>query len=156
MGTVSAAPELAKGPQPLELSPATAVWHAFLLRKAAQRVTGMVEEVLHPYGLTIRHFNLLNVIQAEPGQNQRGVGERLRIDRTTVVALADDLERAGLLERRRGNDRRMFALHLTPTGQDRLTELAELTTTVHEKFLANLSPDERELLRELLVKVLIY
>lgn len=141
-------------PSALDLSPATSVWHAFLLRKAAQRVTSMAEEVLHPQGITMRHFGVLTAIEAEPGQNQRGVGERLRIDRTTVVALTDDLESAGLLERRRGTDRRMFALYLTPAGQARLAELKDLTATVHERFLANLSGDERETLRQLLIKVL--
>ncbi|MFL6163361.1 MAG: MarR family winged helix-turn-helix transcriptional regulator [Jatrophihabitantaceae bacterium] len=139
---------------PLDLSPATSVWHAFLLRKAAQRVTTMAEEMLHPHGLTMRHFGVLSAIEAEPGQNQRGVGERLRIDRTTVVALTDDLESAGLLERRRGSDRRMFALYLTEAGKERLVELKDLTTAVHEQFLTNLSEDERETLRDLLVKVL--
>ena len=114
----------------------------------------MAEETLHPYGLTMRHFGVLSSIEAEPGQNQRGVGERLRIDRTTVVALTDDLESAGLLERRRGSDRRMFALYLTPAGEARLAELKDLTSTVHDRFLANLSTEEQETLRQLLIKVL--
>jgi DNA-binding MarR family transcriptional regulator len=139
---------------PVDESPATSVWHAFLLRKAAHRVTSMAEEMLHPHGLTMRHFGVLSAIEAEPGQNQRGVGERLRIDRTTVVALTDDLETAGLLERRRGSDRRMFALFLTPAGEHRLAELKELTAVVHERFLANLTEQERDTLRNLLIKVL--
>src|SRR3954452_22757475 len=145
---ISETSELVDGQaMPLDLSPATSVWHAFLLRKAAQRVTSMAEETLHPYGLTMRHFGVLSSIEAEPGQNQRGVGERLRIDRTTVVALTDDLESAGLLERRRGSDRGVFALFLTPAGKTRLGELKELTAAVHDRFLANLTEQERDLLR---------
>ena len=154
MSTLSETSELDGTSPPLDLSPATSVWHAFLLRKAAQRVTGMAEDMLRPHGLTMRHFGVLSAIEAEPGQNQRGVGERLRIDRTTVVALTDDLESAGLLERRRGSDRRMFALYLTPAGAERLAELKELTTAVHERFLAPLSAEERETFRQLLIKVL--
>lgn len=137
----------------LGLSPAASVWHAFLLRKAAQRVSSMAEEVFNPLGLTMRHFGVLSAIEAEPGQNQRGIGDRLRIDRTTVVALTDDLENAGLLERRRGSDRRMFALYLTDAGVARLDELKRLTASVHDRFLANLSEAERSTLRELLIKV---
>lgn len=129
------------------------MWHAFLLRKAAQQVSTLAEAVLNPLGLTMRHFGVLTAIEAEPGQNQRGVGERLRIDRTTVVALTDDLESAGLLERRRGADRRMFALYLTQAGEARLAELKQLIGDVHEKFLANLTDGERDTLRELLFKV---
>jgi MarR family transcriptional regulator, lower aerobic nicotinate degradation pathway regulator len=151
---VSETPELAGGTLPPEMSSATSVWHCFLLREAAQRVTAMAEEMLQPQGLTVRHLGVLGAIEAEPGQNQRGVGERLRIDRTTVVALTDDLEGAGLLERRRGSDRRMFALFLTSAGQVRLAELKELIAAVHEKFLVNLSEDERDILHGLLVRVL--
>lgn len=147
------ATEGVEAPSAIELSPAASAWHAFLLRKAAQRVTEMAEAVLGQHGLTMRHFGVLTAIEDEPGQNQRGVGERLRIDRTTVVALTDDLENAGLLERRRGLDRRMFALYLTPAGTERLAELKRLTATVHDRFLANLSPAERAMLRELLIKV---
>jgi MarR family transcriptional regulator, lower aerobic nicotinate degradation pathway regulator len=141
------------GQRPLGLSPATSVWHAFLLRKAAQRVTEMAEARLSPLGLTLRHFGVLSVVEAEPGQNQRGVGERLRIDRTTVVALTDDLEEAGLLERRRGTDRRTFALYLTKTGTTRLGELKRLVASVHDHFLDRLTPGERGILHELLVKL---
>jgi DNA-binding MarR family transcriptional regulator len=140
------------GPE-AELSPAATAWHAFLLRKAAQRVTTMTEAAFNPLGLTMRHFGVLIVIEAEPGQNQRVVGERLRVDRTTVVALTDDLEKAGLLERRRGTDRRMFALFLTPAGVVRLAELKHLAASVHDRFLVNLSDAERAMLRELLIKV---
>ena len=48
----------------------------------------------------------------------------------------------------------MFALFLTSEGAARLAELKELTASVHEQFLANLSPEERETLRQLLIKVL--
>jgi len=140
------------GPE-LDLSPAATVWHAFLLRKAAQRVSAMTEAAFSPLGLTMRHFGVLIVIEAEAGQSQRVVGERLRIDRTTVVALTDDLEKFHLVERRRGTDRRRFALFLTPEGVTRLAELKRLAASVHDKFLANLSSAERAMLRELLIKV---
>lgn len=154
-GSASAqgAPEGAEMRSAPELSPTASSWHGFLLRKAAQRVTAMAEAVLGQHGLTMRHFGVLTAIEDEPGQNQRGVGERLRIDRTTVVTLTDDLENAGLVERRRGLDRRMFALYLTPVGVERLAELKRLTAAVHDKFLANLSDAERAMLRELLIKV---
>lgn len=135
------------------LSPAVWGWHAFLLRKATQRVSGIAEEVLGPTGLTLRHFGILSTVEAEPGQTQRLVGARLRIDRTTMVALTDDLERLGLLERRRGTDRRTVALHLTPAGTKRLVELKKIVARVHEDFLAVLTPAEQAMLRDLLFKL---
>ena len=135
------------------LSPAATVWHAFLLRKAAQRVTALADVVLGPQGLTLRHFGLLLVVDDEPGLKQRMVGERLRIDRTTVVSLVDDLEAAGLLRRHRGTDRRTFSLFLTTAGTTRLDQLRRMIGEVHEEFLAPLSAAERETLHDLLTKL---
>jgi MarR family transcriptional regulator, lower aerobic nicotinate degradation pathway regulator len=135
------------------LSPATSVWHAFLLRKATQQITSMAEAVLDPLGLTLRHFGVLCSVEAEPGQSQRLLGERLRIDRTTVVALTDDLEKAALLERRRGADRRVSSLHLTEAGTTYLGKLTNLVSEVHAEFLAPLSPAEQAMLHDLLLKL---
>ncbi|MFN2495529.1 MAG: MarR family winged helix-turn-helix transcriptional regulator [Pseudonocardiaceae bacterium] len=115
----------------------------------------MADAVLGPLGLTLRHFGVLSSVEAEPGQNQRVLGERLRIDRTTVVALTDDLERAGLLERRRGVDRRAFSLHLTEAGATRLAELKSMMRDVHAEFLAPLSPAEQAMLHDLLLKLIV-
>lgn len=127
--------------------------YVFLARKTAQRVTALAHEALGPFGLTLRHFGVLNLVDLEPGQNQRVVGARLGIDRTTVVAVTDDLERAGLLERRRGKDRRSFALFLTPVGVAQLKQLRRLVDLAQEDFLAPLAPDERDTLRELLARL---
>ncbi|MGW0767402.1 MarR family winged helix-turn-helix transcriptional regulator [Streptomyces sp. NPDC002676] len=128
--------------------------YPFLLRKASQRITERAHEALTPFGLTLRHYGVLNLVGLEEGQIQRVVGARLGIDRTTVVGLADDLEDAGLLERRRGPDRRSFALYLTERGVAQLWQLRRLIDLVQEEFLAPLSGDEREELRELLLRVL--
>jgi MarR family transcriptional regulator, lower aerobic nicotinate degradation pathway regulator len=152
-GSDAVTDEARRPPPPVGLSPATSVWHAFLLRKATQRITSMAEAVLGPHGLTLRHFGVLCSVEAEPGQSQRVLGERLRIDRTTIVALTDDLERAGLLERRRGVDRRVFSLHLTEVGTTHLSKLKNVVDEVHTEFLAPLSPAEQAMLHDLLLKL---
>ena len=143
----------ADAPSGPQLSSAVSMWQAFLLRKATQKVTAMAEAALGPHGLTMRHFGVLSAVEAEPGLNQRVLGEGLRIDRSTVVALADDLERADLLERRRGVDRRTFSLHLTGHGTERLAYFKQLVADVHTEFLAPLSPAEQAMLRDLLFKI---
>jgi len=135
------------------LSPAAASWHAFLLRKAAQRVTALADLVLGPRDLTLRHFGLMLVVQDEPGANQRLIGQRLRVDRTTIVGITDDLETTGLIRRERGADRRTFSLYLTAEGDTQLAALKHSIAAVHREFLAPLSLGERLLLRELLIKL---
>ncbi|MFI1172648.1 MarR family winged helix-turn-helix transcriptional regulator [Streptomyces melanogenes] len=130
-------------------------WHGFLLRKAAQAVTECAERNLCPLHVTMRQFGVLSVVAAEPGLNQRAVGNKLRIDRTTIVALVDKLEGTGLMERRRGPDRRTSALHLTEQGIARLLEAQEVLAEVHQEFLGPLSAEEREALRNLLVRLAV-
>lgn len=112
----------------------------------------MADEAFSPTGLTVRHVAVLCSVRADPGQNQRVIGERLRIDRSSVVAIVDDLERAGLLERRRA-DRRTVALHATEAGVSRLVELDAIMTRLHAEFLAPLSPAEQDVLRDLLTRI---
>ncbi|PKV83385.1 DNA-binding MarR family transcriptional regulator [Streptomyces sp. TLI_146] len=130
-------------------------WHGFLLRKAAQAVTECAERNLCALQVTMRQFGVLSVVAAEPGLNQRAVGNKLRIDRTTIVALVDKLEGTGLMERRRGPDRRTSALHLTEQGIARLLEAQEVLAEVHQEFLGPLSAEEREALRNLLVRLVV-
>lgn len=131
------------------------VWHAFLLRKASQKVTGVAEVMLAPLGITLRQFGILSVIGAEPGLNQRAVGGKLRIDRTTIVSLIDELERTGLVERRRGSDRRTFALYLTGQGHALAQQAQSRLAQVHDVFLRPLSEEERATLRALLLRLVV-
>lgn len=138
-------------PQPLFAD--LQVWHAFLLRKAGQQVAEQAEAALVALDMTLRQFGVLNVLAAEPGLNQRAVGAKLRIDRTTIVALVDGLEDAGLVERRRGADRRTFALYMSDAGGEALEQARAVMAQVHDDFLAPLSPPERDTLRELLTRL---
>lgn len=130
-------------------------WHGFLLCKAARTVTGSVERDLMPLQVTMRQFDVLSVVAAEPGINQRAVGNKLRINRMTIVGLVDKVEGMGLVERRRGPDRRTLSLHLTDRGLLRLREAQEVLAGVHREFLGPLSAEEREALRALLVRLVV-
>lgn len=137
-----------------DLPEAVVGWHAFLLRKTAQQITDRVHEKLAASGLTLRHFGVLNLVAAQPGQSQRSIGMRLQIDRTTIVTIIDDLERGGLLDRRTGPDRRTYALYLTHVGATQLRHLSKLVTAAQDDFLAPLSTQERETLKILLRRLL--
>lgn len=123
------------------------------LRHLAQHLARIVETALVPAGITLRHFGLLITIHANPGQNQREIGEMLHIDRTTVVTLADELELAGLIERRRGADRRSFALHLTRAGVARTMQLQAMVEQVHGQFLATLQARERAMFYRIITQL---
>ena len=71
-------------------------------------------------GLSPGRVGLLIYIDANPGVTQSRLAEAAERDRSTMVGVLDQLEARGLIERRRGEDRRTNGLWLTRAGRDLL------------------------------------
>ena len=95
--------------------PATGPAHvAFVLTQLGTLAAMGFAEQLAPLGLTPAHAGLLRAVAADPGRSQQAVATELGVLPSRLVALVDELEQDGLLERRRNpGDRRHHALHLT-------------------------------------------
>jgi DNA-binding MarR family transcriptional regulator len=112
-------------------------------------------EVLGSVGLTPALFALLNVTGAREGAIQQVLGSALGIDRSTMVSLIDQLERAGLARRRpSATDRRAREIALTPKGRRLLRRARGLISQVEDEVLAGLTADERRELLALLRRAL--
>ncbi len=75
-------------------------------------------------------FSLLILTRSNPGIAQIELGTHLGVDKASIVALLDRLERAGLIERRRcTRDRRRQGIFLTEAGAG---ELEALMTQVRQ------------------------
>ena len=69
-------------------------------------------------------FSLLILARSNPGIAQIELGTHLGVDKASIVALLDRLERAGLIERRRSTrDRRRQGIFLTAAGAGELEAL---------------------------------
>ncbi|MGA8708798.1 MAG: MarR family winged helix-turn-helix transcriptional regulator [Steroidobacteraceae bacterium] len=69
-------------------------------------------------------FSLLVLTRSNPGIAQIELGTHLGVDKASIVALLDRLERAGLIERRRSTrDRRRQGIFLTQAGSTELEAL---------------------------------
>src|SRR5579863_6662455 len=69
-------------------------------------------------------FSLLILTRSNPGIAQIELGTHLGVDKASIVALLDRLERAGLIERRRSTrDRRRQGIFLTEAGSTELEAL---------------------------------
>ncbi len=104
-------------------------------------------------GLKARHYGVLAALAGEGPHAQKGLGEKLAIDRTTMVGLIDELEELELVERRRDpGDRRRYALALTDAG--RRTILEAVAARVQDAVLAPLGEIERHRLHTMLTSIL--
>ena len=83
-----------------------------------------------------------------------GLAARLSIDRNNVGLILTELEERGLVERRVDPaDQRARRLYLTAKGEKLYQQLRPWNTAANERILAPLSPRQRELLLDLLVRV---
>jgi DNA-binding MarR family transcriptional regulator len=113
---------------------------------AAHRL--LSERHLADLGLDPKAFGALSVLAAEGPLSQQRLAERQGIDRTTMVAVIDQLEHAGFVARRRDPaDRRAYALHATHAGERVLGRARDAVRGAEDEFLAPLAPAEREQLK---------
>ena len=106
-------------------------------------------------GLSGMHFGALSIVDGLGPMSQQALGEYIGKDRTTIVAIVDELEHAGLVERRRNPaDRRAYALEVTTKGHDWLARAKPALLAAEDGLLEPLDEAEREVLMELLQRVL--
>ncbi|MED4690256.1 MarR family transcriptional regulator [Peribacillus frigoritolerans] len=128
--------------------------YGFLLGKALQQMESKFAEGLIPFDINSRQYGVLLFIQENPYSSQKDISENLQIDRTTMVSHIDHLETLGFVERTRNpNDRRSYSLLITEKGNDVLDSRWEFLTNVESEVLAPLNQQERESLKDFLVKI---
>jgi DNA-binding MarR family transcriptional regulator len=111
------------------------------------------EAALAPLGLRPRHLVALTVMRQHGDSTQQALAAALRIDRTNLVGLLNELETDGLIARRRSaEDRRRHIVELTGDGARRLAEAEAALTAVEDEVLGALDPGQRELLYDLLTQ----
>ncbi|MFD1660606.1 MarR family winged helix-turn-helix transcriptional regulator [Streptomyces caeni] len=104
--------------------------------------------------ITSPQFAVLNALVAEPGLDQRTVGERVGLDRSTIAEVISRLGRRGLLDKVRDpQDGRRFLLRLTQEGTRTHRRLTVRTARMNQVLLAPLSADEQTLFIELIRRV---
>jgi MarR family transcriptional regulator, lower aerobic nicotinate degradation pathway regulator len=129
-------------------------WPGYLLAFIAEHATDRFERSLARQRIRTKHASVLAVIDAEGPMSQRALCGRLRIDKSPMVGLVDDLERLGLAERRRSDaDRRVQDIHLTASGRDAVRRVIELADAQNERTFGMLDDDERAQLHGLLLRV---
>ena len=136
------------------LPPSLTHWPGYLLTFIAEQAAERFERVIAPHGIRVKHAQVLVVIDAEGPMSQRALGRRLRIDKSPMVGVLDDLERLGLAERRRSDsDRRVQAVHLSAKGRTVLASVMEIADSENARTFEVLDDSERELLHDLLLRV---
>jgi DNA-binding MarR family transcriptional regulator len=96
---------------------------------------------------------ILLIIDANPGVTQTRLAQAVGLDRSTLVGVLHGLEARGLVERRRGEDRRTNGLLLTRAGRVLVTELKRRIRVHERRVAARLTAEEKTQLLILLAKL---
>src|SRR3954463_7427378 len=98
---------------------------AFLLAQLGAHAAAAFAERLRPLDLTPPQAGVLRRLAEAPGESQRALADALGMHAPRLVALIDELEGRGLVERSRdAADRRNYALSLTKAGRDTMSKIA--------------------------------
>ena len=100
---------------------------AFLLSQVGAHASARFAARLEPLGLKPPHAGILRVIEQADGLSQQALGEKLGMFPSRLVAVLDELEERGLVERRDSpTDRRSYALYLTGPGREALEQIGRV------------------------------
>jgi DNA-binding MarR family transcriptional regulator len=102
--------------------------------------------VLRVHDLSMWGYVVLGALAEQPVRTQAALARTVGADRTRIIGVLDELQQAGLLERRRDpNDRRVHLLSLTEEGRRRVEAARAGIRQREARLLARLSPPEREI-----------
>jgi DNA-binding MarR family transcriptional regulator len=124
---------------------------AFLLAQLGHHASDLFARRIDVLDLSPAQAGILRLLSAEPGPSQQALSARLGLLPSRVVAFVDDLEERGYLERRRNrDDRRLYALFLTPAGEQLMGRLSAIAREHEQDITSGLSVDQRRTLSQLL------
>jgi len=104
--------------------------------------------------LTVSQFGVLETLHHLGPMHQRRIGTKLLKSGGNVTMVIDNLERRGLVERRRDQkDRRYVSVHLTPAGEALIAEVFPRHVHSIVEEMAPLTAEEQETLGRLCRKL---
>jgi DNA-binding MarR family transcriptional regulator len=127
---------------------------AFLLAQVGAHAASSFAGRLAKLKLTPPHAGVLRILAKNPAITQQTLASMLGMVPSRLVALVDELEARGLVERR-GNpdDRRRYDLHLTEKGRSTLETVGRISREHSKALCAALSEAEKRQLTGLLQRV---
>jgi DNA-binding MarR family transcriptional regulator len=117
----------------------------WLLHRVGFALGSFLSDVVAPHGLSVRTWVVLSTAASTPGMTQLALGTALGLDKTTVTAAIDRLERAELVARREApGDRRARVVDVTEAGRQLVEEVEKETSARQEALLSDVDRADLE------------
>jgi MarR family transcriptional regulator for hemolysin len=136
--SVQLAPPPASEAEPM---PSDLCW---LLSRASYILTTKMTAALQDLGVSPRAHCVLSAAMSGD-HTQTELARMVGLDKTTMVVTLDELESAGLAERRPSpSDRRARVIAVTKAGERKVRDAQTIANSIREDVLAVLAPEDRE------------
>lgn len=120
----------------------------------SRRLIEAERPLLAAYGLTMWAYIALGYVVRGPAASQLALAQAIGYDKTRLIALLDELEREGLIERERDPaDRRVHVVTVTPAGRERHAAAVADIREMEAELLSGLDAAERRTLLAALQKL---
>jgi len=127
---------------------------SFRVRSVMSLLGDRVIAAFAPFGLRSGSFTSLALIAANPGCSQVELAREGGLDKSSLVAIVDELEKRGLAIRAKSpTDRRRSSLFITPEGEKIMHEMYAVAMGTEKTIRESLSPEEVAQLFSLLERV---
>jgi DNA-binding MarR family transcriptional regulator len=127
---------------------------AFLLAQLGAHAASQFAERLVVLELAPADAGILRLLRVAAGLSQQELAGKLQIHPSRLVAMLDNLEKRGFVERRANpDDRRLYSIHLTKGGGEILEKIGRVAREHQDSLLSALGSGERDELAALLLRI---
>jgi DNA-binding MarR family transcriptional regulator len=127
---------------------------AFLLAQLGAHAASQFAERLGVLDLAPADAGILRLLRVSAGLSQQELAGKLQIHPSRLVAILDNLEKRGFVERRANpDDRRLYSIHLTKNGGEILEKIGKVAMEHQDALLSGLTGAERDELAALLLRI---
>jgi MarR family transcriptional regulator, 2-MHQ and catechol-resistance regulon repressor len=124
------------------------------LNRAVESVAGSLRKAIEAAGLTMGQFGVLEALTYVGPLTPSEIARRVLRSQANITTVLDNLEREGLVERKRSTaDRRVVTVHATASGRRQIERVMPAHVRGIKDALSALSPREQESLAALCKKL---
>jgi DNA-binding MarR family transcriptional regulator len=125
-----------------------------LVQLTSNTLTRYFHKQLEVCDITVEQFGVINNLHKDSGTTLGALAQKVNKDHTNLSRIVAKLERKGLIARiTPPHDKRACMIFLTKSGEQVKGEAIKIAEKKIEKYLADISIEEQQLLRKLLLKI---
>ena len=123
----------------------------YLLNRAGARIAGAFNAEMRQIGASLQVWRVLAALREQDGRRMGDLSKTTSIEVSTLTRLVDNMEKDGLVTRRReSGDARAISLHVTASGRRLTQRIVPIAERYEAVALKGFTAGEAEVLRKAL------